>query len=451
MRALVVAYAFPPVGGAGVQRVQKLVKYLPQYGVIPSVLTVANPSVPVRDASLELDLPKAIEIVRAPTLEPGYGAKKRALHVVSAKGGDLAAQIQTRLIRLGRNLLVPDPQVLWLPGAQRALLRRLLSDRPDDVVFISGPPFSQFCLAALARLRPATAVVLDYRDEWTLAPSVYAEAGRASGMVDKVLERALLHCAHAVTTATEAFRIELLARFDFLDPAHVHAIPNGYDPEDFPASPGTPPSDRFVMTYVGTVFPLTSARGLLEAVRLLHERAPDLARLLELQFIGRIVESETSYFEGTETLGVRRLGYLPHTQALEELSRSHAAVCILDDVRGAERVYPAKIFEIMHLRRPCLVLAPEGALSELVRLCHAGEVVAPRNADAIATVLARMLKGFRDGEATPFGGAIDIERFDRRRLAGEFAEVFRQALRAATKARRSTASRPPARAETIAP
>ena len=29
MRALVVSYAFPPVGGAGVQRVSKLVKYLP--------------------------------------------------------------------------------------------------------------------------------------------------------------------------------------------------------------------------------------------------------------------------------------------------------------------------------------------------------------------------------------------------------------------------------------
>src|SRR5258706_14574964 len=114
MRALVVAYAFPPVGGAGVQRVQKLVKYLPRYGVTPSVLTVANPSVPVRDPSLELDLPAAIEIVRAPTLEPGYAAKKRALHAVGRKSGDIAAQIQTRLVKLGRNLPVPDPQVLWL-------------------------------------------------------------------------------------------------------------------------------------------------------------------------------------------------------------------------------------------------------------------------------------------------------------------------------------------------
>src|SRR5258708_39527943 len=107
MRALVVAYAFPPVGGAGVQRVQKLVKYLPRYGVTPSVLTVANPSVPVRDASLELDVPEAIEIVRAPTLGPGYAAKKRALHAAGRKGGDIAPQIQARPVKLRRNLLLP--------------------------------------------------------------------------------------------------------------------------------------------------------------------------------------------------------------------------------------------------------------------------------------------------------------------------------------------------------
>src|SRR5260221_1070642 len=101
MRALVVAYAFPPVGGAGVQRVLKLVKYLPQYGVTPSVLTVANPSVPVRDPSLERDLPKAIEILRAPTLEPGYRAKERALQVAGAENRDLASRIQACLVKLG--------------------------------------------------------------------------------------------------------------------------------------------------------------------------------------------------------------------------------------------------------------------------------------------------------------------------------------------------------------
>ena len=77
-RALVVAYAFPPVGGAGVQRVSKLAKYLPLHGFTPQVLTVANPSVPLTDESLARDLPADLEIIRARSLEPGYAAKKVA-------------------------------------------------------------------------------------------------------------------------------------------------------------------------------------------------------------------------------------------------------------------------------------------------------------------------------------------------------------------------------------
>ena len=57
MRVLLVSYAFPPVGGAGVQRIAKLAKYLPRAGIEPWVLTVQNPSVPLHDPSLLADLP----------------------------------------------------------------------------------------------------------------------------------------------------------------------------------------------------------------------------------------------------------------------------------------------------------------------------------------------------------------------------------------------------------
>src|SRR5947199_8696754 len=74
-RVLVVAYAFPPVGGAGVQRVTKFVKYLPEHGWTPSVLTVANPSVPAHDASLVADVPAHTVVCRARTWEPSYSLK----------------------------------------------------------------------------------------------------------------------------------------------------------------------------------------------------------------------------------------------------------------------------------------------------------------------------------------------------------------------------------------
>ena len=421
MRALIVSYAFPPVGGAGVQRVLKLVKYLPACGITPTVLTVANPSVPVQDPSLQREIPDGVEVVRVRTLEPSYATKAGARRATTAANPGLMARARAGLVKLGTGLLVPDPQLLWLPAAQRALLRRL-SRGADDVVFISGPPFSQFWLGPVARLAGRIAVVLDYRDEWRMAGVT------PSSRVGAVIERGLLRCAHAVTTATDAYRSDLCARFGFLDPARVHTIANGYDPDDFRRDLPGPTGDRFVLTYVGTIFPLTTARWLIDAVRLLHEREPELARLLTLRFVGRIVETEEPHFLDTERLGVERLGYVTHERAIEEIARGNAAVCILDAVPGAERVYPAKIFEIMHLRKPCLVLAPEGALADLVRRHSVGEVVPSRDAPAIATAIERMLRAFRAGTAPRTSAPVDVDRFDRRRQAGQFADVFRAAV-----------------------
>ncbi len=418
LRALLVSYAFPPVGGAGVQRVVKLAKYLPEHGVEPSVLCVDNPSVPLRDESLLRDVAPGLRVIRAPTLEPGYAVKRRA---------SSASSKRSRLVALAKLALFPDPQVLWQPAAQLALSKRLLDPRPDHLVFVSGPPFSQFLLGPLARLCPGTAVVFDYRDEWSTLRQSYENSSRATAALAARLERALLRSAHAVTTATEAFRAELLRRFDFLDPARVHAIPNGYDPEDFRDALPALPSDRFVLTYAGTVFRLTRAQGLLGALRLLHEREPALAPLLEVRFLGRIVESEQYYFEDSERLGVHRLGYVEHTRMLSALGESHATLCLLDDLPENARIYPAKIFELMRLGRPCLTLAPEGALTELVHRHRFGLVAAPRDVEAIAAALARLLRAFARGEAIG-PPAIGVDRYDRRRQAGQFAAVFRDAV-----------------------
>ncbi len=85
-RVLVVAYVFPPAGGAGVQRVTKFVKYLPEFGWDCSVLTVANPSVPVFDETLAKEIPESTVVRQARTLEPGYALK----NAVSA-GSDTAS------------------------------------------------------------------------------------------------------------------------------------------------------------------------------------------------------------------------------------------------------------------------------------------------------------------------------------------------------------------------
>jgi glycosyltransferase involved in cell wall biosynthesis len=429
LRALLVSYTFPPTGGAGIHRVLKLAKYLPTHGVSPAVLTARNPSVPLHDDSLMLDLDPSMTVLRARTLEPGYGVKAQTWRTNRGQNSSPRARVVHKLTSAARQLLMPDPQILWQPGAQVALAKRLAGRDRDDVVFISGPPFSQFLLAPSVRLARGTAVVLDYRDEWsTLRETYEMVAGRLSRAVGDVLESRLLRLAHAVTVATEAFRANLLTRFPFLRPERVFAIPNGYDTDDVPHDPPTPPSDRLTVTYAGTVFRLTSPTGLLEAVRRLHAQTPELARLLHLRFIGRIVETEQAAFEGMQALGVECVGYLPHKVMMREVSGSHLLLCLLDDTPGAERIYPAKVFELMALGRPCLTLAPNGALANLVRDCRLGDILPARDAGRIAEYLERLLREFRDGRAPSQPLPVGIERYDRKALAGEFAEVFRQAL-----------------------
>ena len=231
-----------------------------------------------------------------------------------------------------------------------------------------------------------------------------------------------------MTTATEAFRDRLLADFRFLDPARVHAIPNGYDPDDFPGDRPPPPADRFVVTYAGTVFKLTSARGLLGALDRLHREEPELARSLEVNFYGRVVDTELDAFAGSERLGVRRHGYVEKAEVTRALAASHLTLCLLDDVPGVERIYPAKVFELMAIGRPCLTLSPEGALTRLVRAHQMGPVAAPRDQAAIAALLADALRRFRAGSYPVESSATGIERYHRRALAGEFAAVFRAAV-----------------------
>ncbi len=432
-QALIVAYAFPPVGGAGVQRVSKLAKYLPMHGVKPRVLTVANPSVPLTDESLARDLPPDLEIVRARTLEPGYGAKKAAWEAAADTKPPLRKRIVRAASGLVRQLAFPDIQLLWMPGAHVALAKVLFpssaagAQQTPDVVLISGPPFSQFLLAPLARTRAA--VVLDYRDEWSLVRGAY-EMTRSSiaNLVGDPLEALLLRQAHMVTTATEEFRQNLLDRFSFLDPSTVVAIPNGYDPEDFPKDLPSPPSDKFVVSHVGTVFKLTSPRGLLGAIKRLHQTEPELAKLLEVRFVGRIVDLEAAMFEGMDALNVKRIGYLDHDEAVRSLAASHVVLCILDDTPGVERIYPAKIFEAMYIGRPTLTLAPDGALTRLVEKHRVGDRIPPRDEEAICRFLADKLRAFRDGRPTDPPSPVGIEQFDRRVTAGEFAKVMREAI-----------------------
>lgn len=422
MRLLIVSYAFPPVGGVAVQRVTKFAKYLPSCGVETTVLTAENPSVPIRDESLLRDVPAEVKVVRVRTLEPSYEKKAAVWRGAASKGRFSAAR--RALARLASAALVPDPQILWLPAAATAI-RRLSAN--VDVVLVSGPPFSPFLLGPLSRVP----FVLDYRDEWRTAATYEMHGGPLLARAIDAIEPALVRRAARILTATEDFRQNLLARYRDLDPSRVVTLTNGYDPDDFahildaPPPRAYAPGRKLVATYAGTTFWHTSPRGLFAGLRLLAERAPTLADLFDIRFVGRVVETERAVFEQHSLPMVRHLGFRSHDEALSLLAESHLALVIVDDIPGNAAIYPGKIFDIMAVGRPCLALAPEGALSRLVERHRLGLVVHPREPAAIAEALERIALSFQRGEPLLPAQPVGLEPFHRRAIASRLAEILR--------------------------
>ena len=69
-KVLFIAYLFPPVGGGGVQRSSKFVKYLPHFSWLPLVLTVKKPYDFYSDPGLLDDIEKNVKVYRTFSIEP---------------------------------------------------------------------------------------------------------------------------------------------------------------------------------------------------------------------------------------------------------------------------------------------------------------------------------------------------------------------------------------------
>ena len=88
-RVLLITYYWPPSGGAGVQRVLKLVKYLREFGWEPVVFTAKDAAYPIVDESLLQDVPDDQEVWKGDIWEPyevykrftGQGKKSRSILV----------------------------------------------------------------------------------------------------------------------------------------------------------------------------------------------------------------------------------------------------------------------------------------------------------------------------------------------------------------------------------
>ena len=428
-RALVIAYYFPPIGGAGAQRPAKLVRYLPSYGIEPVVVTGPGPSegrwTPADD-TLSVEVTPTTVVHRIPGPEPRGASGWRGR-------GERWLEIQPRWSRW------------WVDGVVE--LGREIAD--IDIVYSWMSPYE----SALAAVRLSEALgrpwVADLRDPWALDEMTVFPSALHRRLELRRMRRMLGSAAAIVMNTPEAVQ-RVREAFPELAGKPIVAIPNGYDAADFEESIAARSDHVFRIVHTGYLHtelgrrqrqtaPLRRLLGgatpgvdiltrshvyLLKAIDQLISGNPELRGRIEVHLAGVLSSADREVADRSEV--VRLHGYLPHAESLRLIRSADLLFLPMQHLPPGMRssTVPGKTYEYLASGRPILAAVPEGDTRDILTAAGNSRFAAPDDADSIAAGIAAEIERWSAGIDPPKPVGQVVERYARRSLAAEFAAVL---------------------------
>jgi glycosyltransferase involved in cell wall biosynthesis len=425
----VLAYHFPPVGGAGVQRTVKFLRYLPKFDWQATV--VAGPldssgDAFLRDESFVAELPPDTEILRVEGPEPRSASRWR-------RRGE-------RWLRLRS-----DWSRWWVDGAVKAAT----GVSAADLVFTSMSPFQSTAAAARIARELAVPWVADLRDPWALDEMIVYPTGFHRRLELRAMGGALASAATVVMNTPEA-ALAVRNAFPALS-GNVTSIPNGYDGADFNGDVEVRTDGKFRIVHVGS---LHTAQGrehrrsrsvrrrmggmlgnvdiltrshvfLLEALEQLVSRRPELSGVIELHLAGELTASDRDAIRSDL---VHSHGYLDHAASLDLLRSADLLFLPMHDLAPGRRsrIVPGKTYEYLASGRPILAAVPDGDARDLLQQAGNAILCRPGDVAGMAAAIVAQLDGARASLDTPTPEI--VLPFERRLLTARLAKVFDEAL-----------------------
>jgi glycosyltransferase involved in cell wall biosynthesis len=240
------------------------------------------------------------------------------------------------------------------------------------------------------------------------------------------MESSVVRGARVVAVTTDRLRARLVAQYPTESCTKFRTIPNGFDPDDFAGLPAVTPSDRFLVTHVGSLYYRRSALAFLEAAAALIRSGEVPVDQLQIAFVGNPPEDGGVFRHAVETLGlhdaVEHLGRMPQQDVFAWMRRSSLLLLLAQD---QPLQIPSKTFEYLASGTPILAVTADGATADLV--AWLGGYVAHDTAAEIIPLLRRCYLAHRAGAETrpvaPWAGS-PLREFDRRGIAAQFATLL---------------------------
>lgn len=445
-KALVIAYRFPPQGGISVHRTVKFVRYLHRFGWQPVVHTVRNPFWHLRDEALLHEVPDDVPVYRTRTWEferfeqrlASLGGKSQSRRKTpqTASPTPSTEQRNSRHRRLStlqqfihQRMLMPDPQVAWIPWA---FLKSLYIARTErvDLIYTSSPPNSSQVLGLWLKRALKKPWVADFRDPWTdgIRRKQSYVGNPFRQRLEEGWERAIAEHTDHLIVNTEKNQEQFLAKYPFLS-SRITTLTNGFDPEDFghiSREKKFLPKGCFHLTLTGNVETMFDATPFFRAVAQLLAEEPEARTHFRINFVGTKRGKYDQLIHDLQlTAVVNYIGYVPHADSVQHLADSDVLfLCQIPEYESAVVKLPGKLFEYLYMRKPVLALTLPGVTTAILERAGLGVVVHPHDIQGITTALRDLYRQWQQTHwrITPNHDFIDT--FDRVRLTARLAQIF---------------------------
>jgi glycosyltransferase involved in cell wall biosynthesis len=436
VKHLFIAYYFPPMGGAGVQRVQKFVRYLPAEGFLPIVVAgpvSASGKWSPQDKTLLAEIPDSVRVHRVSGPVPGASSPwRRRWESISSR---------------------PNAFSRW--WVQSATDLALANADGTSFVLATMPPFENAEVADSVSKQLGIPWVADLRDPWAV-DEIQVFPSRLHQKLELRKMETLLAGASLIIMNTPEAAAALRRSLPRLDGGRIISITNGFDGEDFQERLVPRPDRKFRVVHAGSLLTDSGLQlrkqrihrmlgGIRREVDVLTRSGvifmqalaswvkanPAIGADLEVVFAGAASSADEAFAEshGVKSF-VKFIGYLSHAQSVELVRNADMLFLPMHNLPAGTRATtaPGKTFEYMATGRPILAAVPDGDANDILRRCGTASICRPDDAAGMIAALDRAFRCWKRGESLPVLDRNFVNQFERRALTHSLAEALRAHL-----------------------
>ncbi|MEQ9103604.1 MAG: glycosyltransferase family 4 protein [Rhodothermales bacterium] len=427
LRVLVLAYYFPPMGLSGVQRIAKLVKYLPENGVDVTVLTVHPGAYFAFDETLEAEVnASGATIVRTRSLDPTQWMGGRRTVGLPAESR------RSRLSRAAEWIFQPDNKIGWYPFAVKEG-RRILDRTPHDLIYATAPPYTSLLVGAHLARACSLPLVLDFRDDWVGNPRhTYPTEWHKQFAVR--MEGRVLEQAERIHVVNRLIGDQLATRHPGASD-RIFVVPQGFDPDDFASDVHAQssvetrddhlPDATCTFLYSGIFYDVQRPDVFLRAFAAACAASPAFRRDARARFAG-LVPPHMDRLVGELGIApqVEVLGYLDHDAVVRNQLDADVLWMTIGRRVGSEGISTGKLYEYLGAGKPILGLVPEGVARETLEASGIGYVCDPDSVEEVAAMLLRLFGLWQEHRLPGPAPATFLETYNRCEQARQMAHIF---------------------------